>query len=275
MHDFDSLKDFKKVFFTEHGELLKNHKQISIDVIQSYIEDVSKSKENLMFAFIDNPEINSSNYHLFKYEKISLAEFTTLLNDDEISESDYKLKMIDNVHGTHSFFKIKETNYILRQIAKKFIEYKNFKWSVHSNIKIKLDVFSEIISLLKNVLIDIFEDNFDIKMYVPNYNSQRTNYSNETISLFKGQTDLIDLFFYLVENFVITDNRAVESTKYNQIYFYIDSLSDSNSINKTSYVKFVRENFLPRYRPTRINGKNEGHYMTLNNLAHIYKSNAI
>ena len=87
----------------------------------------SCSTDDSNMIFIDNPEINSSNYHLFKYEKISLAEFTNLLNDDEISESDYKLKMIDNVHGTHSFFKINETNYILRQIAKNFIEYKNFK----------------------------------------------------------------------------------------------------------------------------------------------------
>ena len=103
--------------------------------------------------------------------------------------------------------------------------------------------------------------------------SIKKDYDKKTLSLFKGQTELIELFYYLVENFEIEDNRATKSTKFNQLYFYINDCSDSSNLNKSTYKEFIQEHFLKTYNPIRINGNNQEHQFAIENIAKIFNKN--
>jgi hypothetical protein len=103
----------------------------------------------------------------------------------------------------------------------------------------------------------------DIKNLVNSNHSfiskKSVDYSPEIISLFLGQTEIIDLMYYLNDNYDHEDGRFTTITKFNQIYFFLKEILNTSNFNQRVYVDFVKNTFDPTYNPSRINGKSDTH----------------
>lgn len=88
--------------------------------------------------------------------------------------------------------------------------------------------------------------------------------------LFDGDSNKLDLFKYLSENFASTDSRVNDLTKYNHIYRYFNEGRDYN-LEQRAYKDLVKELFNFDYAEREIKGQTQKHLQQLERLANHFK----
>lgn len=94
--------------------------------------------------------------------------------------------------------------------------------------------------------------------------NNNNNNISKYITLFEGNENLLKLTEYLIDEFNPEDGRTRFTTKFNQIYFFLSSHTET--LNEKNYTNFIQECYNANYKPSRINGNNPNHQKTLKNI---------
>lgn len=101
---------------------------------------------------------------------------------------------------------------------------------------------------------------------IPPEPAKLTQYDEVTYRLadevFSGDFSKLELLKYFSENFFVTAKKFTDLTKYNQIYFFLNS---GAKIPQTPYKKLIKEMFGFDYENREIKGITDSHQINLEN----------
>lgn len=233
--------------------LIEKNYILSVDVYEKYKSDylLDETLKNLFSEYIQKMHTD-------------LAWVTDVIEE-------HKLDMYFHLlHIANVALKINETHRVLSMEEQLVILLSNFFQFQHSGIY-DVELSQEKGQEIPNYGYLTF---LEFKKYLLHKDSikksPKLHYSAESISLFSGNTALIDLLHYFNENFSSLNGRFSANTKFNQIYFYLKHENDTDTLNERRFIDFIRSEIDDSYFPTRITSPNQDHMNTLQGLHQMF-----